>query len=342
MPRGSGRASSASVPPPSGRRERRARRPARRAGSPGPVLVMASSGPGRPVRCGVTAWSMVVELNSRVPAQGDGEHQRRAGRREAPRGGAQVRGRQEATDRREHVRAAGRASPAATRATIGPRKPTAANEEERRQLRGRRGRVGRAGGRPRRRTAAPRRRARSVSPPTRPGPKQPRLDGGLRPARGWAAPRAARRPAARTASSAAMTPPPIAAAIGSQAEGDGEVRRGDSRGAPARRRASELSRRPPGPDSRRRADEADDRRLPRDHAADLTGRRGHRSQERDLALALLDREPQRAGHDEDRDEQRHAAERRGDGDQRRAGRLQTSGNSPRPRASAVSTTAPWA
>ena len=74
----------------------------------------------------------------------------------------------------------------------------------------------------------------------------------------------------------------------------------------------------PGPDSGRRADQGDDRRLPRDHAADLTGRRGHRSQQRDLALALLDRQAHRAGHDEHRDEQRQPAERRGDGDQRRA------------------------
>ena len=71
----------------------------------------------------------------------------------------------------------------------------------------------------------------------------------------------------------------------------------------------------PGPDARGRADQADDRGLPRDHAADLTRRRGNRSQERDLALALLDGQAHRAGHDEDRDEQRHSAERRGDGDQ---------------------------
>ena len=72
----------------------------------------------------------------------------------------------------------------------------------------------------------------------------------------------------------------------------------------------------PGQMPDRRAHQADDRRLPGDHAADLAGRRGHRAQERDLALALLDRQAHRAGHDEHRDEQRQPAERRGDGDQR--------------------------
>ena len=74
----------------------------------------------------------------------------------------------------------------------------------------------------------------------------------------------------------------------------------------------------PGPDPGRRADQRDDRRLPGDHAADLTGRRGHRPQQRDLALALLDRQAQRAGHDEHRDEHRQPAECRRDRDQRRA------------------------
>ena len=77
-----------------------------------------------------------------------------------------------------------------------------------------------------------------------------------------------------------------------------------------------------GPDARRRAHQADDRGLPRDHAADLAGRRGDRAQQRDLALALLDREAHRAGHDEQRDEQRQPAERRGHGDQRGPRRLQ--------------------
>ena len=80
--------------------------------------------------------------------------------------------------------------------------------------------------------------------------------------------------------------------------------------------ASARPRMAPGQMPERRAHQADDRRLPGDHAADLAGRRGHGAQERDLALALLDRQAHRAGHDEDRDEQREPAERRGDGDQR--------------------------
>jgi len=50
--------------------------------------------------------------------------------------------------------------------------------------------------------------------------------------------------------------------------------------------------------------------------ADLAWRRTHRSQQCELALALLDRQCHRAGHDEHRNEQCEPGERCGDGDQR--------------------------
>ena len=202
--------------------------------------------------------------------------------------------------------------PAATRATSGPRKPTATT---------RKSAVisdvaAAVSGAPvvaetANSGAAP---ASATSPPiTRPGPSSRGSTAASVSA--WVGgTRAARRPAASTASSAAATPPPTAAAIGSQPALT--VRSG---GAMPWRTSPSASARPsidPGPEPGRRADQADDRRLPRDHAADLAGRRGHRAQERDLALALLDRQAHRAGHDEDRDEQRQPAERRGDGDQR--------------------------
>ena len=94
------------------------------AGSPGPALVMASS-PARPAcRCWVTAWSMVVELNSRVQLRATvsisgvlADEKRRvavrrfADARKPPTGESRASG--------------GPSTPAATRATIGPRKPTA-------------------------------------------------------------------------------------------------------------------------------------------------------------------------------------------------------------------------
>src|SRR5215472_8684815 len=131
--------------------------------------------------------------------------------------------------------------------------------------------------------------------------------------------RAARRPAARTASRAVVTAQPITAAAGSQS-----VWRAKFCGAmlwltSAREPPTEQN---PWPDSGRGADQGDDASLPGNHAADLTGRRGHRSQQRDLAFALLDRQTQRAGDDEHRDEQRQSAECCCDGDQREAGHLE--------------------
>ena len=245
-------------------------------------------------------------------AHADGEHQGRAGRREAPRGGAQVRRREEAADRREPRERRARAprrrrAPRSVRGSRPPPRGRApSSPTSPRPCPGRRWWS-------RRRTAAPRRRARAARRSRGPGPSSRGSTAASVSA--WVGgTRAARRPAARTASSAAATPPPTAAAIGSQPALT--VRFG---GAMPWRTSPSASSRPridPGPDPRRRAHQADDRRLPRDHAADLAGRRGHRAQERDLALALLDRQAHRAGHDEDRDEQRQPAERRGDGDQR--------------------------
>ena len=80
------------------------------AGSPGPLLVTARS----PDSAGVPLLGDgVVDgrgAEQQRAAHGDGEHQRRAGGREAARGGAEVRGRQEAADRRERGRAAGPAA----------------------------------------------------------------------------------------------------------------------------------------------------------------------------------------------------------------------------------------
>ena len=206
----------------------------------------------------------------------------------------------------------GPSTPAATRATIGPRKPTATTRKSAVISDVAAAVSGRAGGG---RDGEQRRRAGERDQPAdhAPGAEQPRLDRGVG--------QRARRRHARGAPSGGEDGEQRgrdAAGDGRRdrqpAGADGEVRRGD---AVAHEPVGELSAEDrPGPDSRRRAHEADDRRLPRDHAADLAGRRGHRAQERDLALALLDRQAHRAGHDEDRDEQRQPAERRGDGDQR--------------------------
>ena len=132
--------------------------------------------------------------------------------------------------------------------------------------------------------------------------------------------REARRPAPSTASSAAITQPPIAAATGSPSACDDEVRRGDPvvHEPFAQRVAEDGSRDDPCGG----AEETDEDRLPRDHAADLARRGGDRAQQRDLPLALLDREAHRAGHDEHGDEQRDPSEGRGDGDQLGARLLQ--------------------
>ena len=70
------------------------------------------------------------------------------------------------------------------------------------------------------------------------------------------------------------------------------------------------------------AEETDENGLPRDHAADLAGRGGDRTQQRDLPLALLNGKAERAGHDEHGDEQRDPSERRRDRDQLGARLLQ--------------------
>ena len=147
--------------------------------------------------------------------------------------------------------------------------------------------------------------ASASSPPMiRPGPTQPRLDRGVaegerrRHSRG--APSGGQDREQRRRDSA-----------GDDCRGehpigvDRDVGRGD---AVAHERVPERpAEHDPGPDTRRGADQGDDRRLPRDHAANLTGRRGDRAQQRDLALALLDREAHRAGHDEHRDEHSESA-----------------------------------
>ena len=183
------------------------------AGSPGPVLVMASSPDSPACLCWVTAWSWVVVLNSRVQliatvsTRGVLADEKRlaavrrfAEARNPPTGESRASG--------------GPSRPAAARATIGPRKPAATTRKSAvisdvaAAVSGARVVAETAN-----RGTAP---ASASSPPiTRPGPSS----------RGWTAAsasawvggtRAARRPAARTASSAAVTPPPMAAAIGSQ------------------------------------------------------------------------------------------------------------------------------
>ena len=204
-------------------------------------------------------------------------------------------------------------TPAATRATIGPRKPTAATRksavisEVAAAVSGAQVvafETANSG-------AAP---ASAISPPiTRPGPDQPRLDRGVgererrRHSRGAPSGGQDREQGGRDSAADGRGDRQPAGA-------DGEGLRGD---AVAHEPVGELAAEDgPGPDPGRGSDQADDRRLPGDHAADLAGRPGHRSQERDLALALLDRQAHRAGHDEDRDEQRQSAERGGHGDQR--------------------------
>ena len=213
---------------------------------PGPVLVMASS-PVRPAcLCWLTAWSWVVALNSRVQLIATvstrgvlADEKRRvavrrfADARKPPTGESRASG--------------GPSSPAARRATIGPRKPTATTRNSAvisdvaAAVSGARvvAETANSGTAP----------ASASSPPmTRPGPSS----------RGWTAAsasawvggtRAARRPAARTASSAAVTPPPMTAAICSQSTADGEGWRGD---AVAHERMCERSAEDgPGPDSGR-------------------------------------------------------------------------------------------
>ena len=174
---------------------------------------MASS-PDRPAcRCWVTAWSWVVELNSSVQLMATvstrgvlADEKRRvavrrfADARKPPTGESRASG--------------GPSTPAATRATIGPRKPTATTRksavisEVAAAVSGVPVVVETANS-----GAAP---ASAISPPiTRPGPSSRGSTAAL--ASAWVGgTRAARRPAARTASSAAATPPPTAAAIGSQ------------------------------------------------------------------------------------------------------------------------------
>ena len=245
-------------------------------------------------------------------AHRDGEHDRRDGRGEQARGGAEVRGREEPADgrqsrerRTEQLGAdAGR-----DRAEEADRE----HEHDRRHLRRRRGRVRRAGGRGdgEQRDRAGERRAGRRS--TRPGPSS----------RG------------STAASASATVGRTRAARRAGGH-DGEQRHGDAagdgrgRGHPVRgdgelggtmpwRTSAWPSSTPSSAPGQMPAAEPIRPTIAasqRDHAADLTRRRGHRPQQRDLALALLDRQAHRAGHDEHRDEQRQPGERRGDRDQR--------------------------
>ena len=98
------------------------------AGRPGPALVMASC-PDRPAcRCWVTAWSMVVVLNSSVQLIATvstsgvlADEKRRVA---APRF---AEARKPPTG--ESAASGGASSRAATRATIGPRKPTATTRQ---------------------------------------------------------------------------------------------------------------------------------------------------------------------------------------------------------------------
>ena len=183
------------------------------AGRPAPLLVTASS-PARPAcRSWVTAWSMVVALNSSVQLMPTvsisgvlADEKRRvavrrfADARKPPTGESRASG--------------GPRTPAARRATIGPRKPTAATRKSAvisdvaAAVSGALvvAETANSG-------AAP---ASASSPPiTRPGPSSRGSTAASASARVGDT-RAARRPAARTASSAATTPPPTAAAIGSQ------------------------------------------------------------------------------------------------------------------------------
>ena len=280
------------------------------AGSPGPLLVSASSPDSAACRSWVTAWSIVVLLNSIVQLMATestsgvlADEKRRvaaptfADARNPPTGASAASG--------------GPTSLATTRATIGPRKPAASTSmiavitDVAAAVSGTLVVVD-----TRNSGTAP---ARASSPPmTRPGPSRPGSTVALVSATVGRT-RAARRPAARTASSATATPPPIAAAAGIQPAST--VKFAGTMPWRTSACAELLAEHGAGPDSGRRPDQADDRRLPRDHAADLARRRGHRSQQRDLALALLDRQPHRARHDEHRDEHREAAERRRDRDQ---------------------------
>src|SRR5215210_6189863 len=98
------------------------------AGSPGPLLVIASSPPRPACRSWVTAWSMVVELNSRVQLRPTvsisgvlADEKRRVAVRRF------VDARKPPTG--ESRSSGGPSTPAATRATIGPRKPAAATRK---------------------------------------------------------------------------------------------------------------------------------------------------------------------------------------------------------------------
>src|SRR3954464_1884774 len=294
-------------------------------GMPGPAVVIASS-PDRPaLRSLLTAWSVVVELNSSVQLMATvsisgvlADEKRRVAvlrfdeARKPPTG---------------EIRASGGPSiPAATRATIGPRQPTATTRNSAvisevaagacggagGAAGGRGGGGGGAGGR---RDGKRRRRAGERHEPADDAAwaEQPRLDRRL-------GQRAVGRPPRRAPPGAEpreqRRDPPAAQGRRDrqQAGADREVRRRDA--VPDQPVGERSAHHDPGPDARGRSDEADDDGLPGDHAPDLAGGPGHCSQERDLALALLDREAHRAGHDEDGDEQRQPAERGGDRDQR--------------------------
>ena len=186
---------------------------------------MASS-PVRPAcRCWVTAWSMVVALNSRVQLIATvstsgvlADEKRRVAVRE-------VRRREEAADRRE-PRERRPQEPAATRATIGPRKPTASTRkiavisDVAAAVSGALVVVETANS-----GTAP---ASASSPPIRrPGPSS-RGSTAASVSASVGGTRAARRPAARTASSAIDDPAADGGRDRQPVGADGEVRRGDA------------------------------------------------------------------------------------------------------------------
>ena len=206
----------------------------------------------------------------------------------------------------------GRENPGGDASHDRPEEAHGHHQADRGQLRGRRGGLGSArGGRhgEQRDRAGERQQRRRSGAPGRAAAARPRR----RRARRVGGTRAARRPAARTASSAVASPPATAAAAGIQSACTAKLA-GRCRGARARVRAPRRARprarcpRQSRPAATIAASHAIMRRI-------WPGRRGDRAQERDLALALLDREAQRAGDDEHGDEQRQPAERRRDRDQ---------------------------
>src|SRR5213595_1644047 len=256
---------------------------------PGPVTARSSCRPA--LRWALTAWSIVVLLKSKVQLSATDntsgvladEKRRVAARRLAA-------ARKPPTG--EIAESAGRSISAAMRATIGPRKPTAATRKRafisdvaaavcglcvtaETENRG---------------TAA----ASAIPPPISLPRLIPRGSTAASASARVGATRDARRPAASTAKSATVTPL-TTAPVAEPAGRHGEVGRGDSVAhEAARQRLPECG---AGDDAGCRRDEGDDRGLPRDHAAYLAGCGGDCAQECDLVLALLDDQRHRSRDD---------------------------------------------